>query len=142
MNTVKKIAASLAVVVGLSLSGYGPTEAAESVTRVTLRPMSGPGVESKGRLFLLSATLGGKQAISYFLNEEGACKVTVMVADAFNGIDIPAFSTVRFEVAIDAGDTARMDTAEGNSLEFACAGRGEEMTVRQSTLTPPGHPGT
>lgn len=142
MITIKRIAASMALVVGLSLSGHGPIEAAQTVTRVSLKPMSGPGAERKGHLFLLNATLGAKQAVSYFLNEDGACRVTVMVGDAFNGIDIPDFSTIRFEVAISSGATAHMDTADGQLLEFACASRGEELIVRQGTLSPPAQPGT
>ena len=77
----------------------------------------------------------------YFQNADGLCKLTVMVADAFNGVDVPNSSTVRFEVAIHAGGTARLDTAEGKSLEFTCQLRAQEMRVRpgnQASVYPPG----
>lgn len=78
----------------------------------------------------------------YFQNADGLCKLTVMVADAFNGVDIPNSSTVRFEVAIDAGGTARMDTAEGKSLPATRPGNARqagEPSFRLSTGHVRGH---
>jgi hypothetical protein len=92
--------------------------------------MSGPGASGGSLQFLLNTVIGNKQAVSYFLNDNGNCKVTVMVADAFNGVDVPGSATVRFEVALGVGEKARMDTAEGRSLEFACLERAQTLTVR------------
>jgi hypothetical protein len=106
---------------------------------MTLKPMSGVGVS--GQQFLLNLRVGTKQAISYFQNMNGRCNLTIMVADAYDGQDVPNSSTVRFEVAIDSGRTARMDTAEGKSLEFACQPQAREMNVKPGnlvTLAPPG----
>lgn len=142
MTTMKRIAGFMALTVALNLAGQGTIQAAETAAHITLRPMSGSIPSGQHRQAVLSTTLGVKQAVGYFLNENGACRVTIMVGEAFNGTDIPAFSTIRFEVAIGEGRTARMDTAEGKSLEFACGGRAEEMVVRESSVTAPARPGT
>ena len=56
---------------------------------ITLKPMSGARASGADQKFLLNTIVGKKQAISYFQNENGLCKVTVMVADVFNGVDVP-----------------------------------------------------
>lgn len=97
---------------------------------ITLKPMSGPGASSAGHRFLLNEIVGKKQAISYFLNENGLCKVTVMVGDAFIGSDVSDAAAVRFQVALAVGARARMDTSEGSSLEFVCRERAQLLTVK------------
>jgi hypothetical protein len=82
---------------------------------------------------LLNEIVGKKQAIGYFLNENGLCRVTVMVGDAFNGVDASDAAAVRFQVALGVGARARMDTAEGNSLEFACREHAQILTVTTGT---------
>jgi hypothetical protein len=129
MNYISKIIAATVLTGVFALAGHGELQAAEASSLMTLKPMTGPGVGGSQQ-FLLNYKVGTKQTVSYFQNENGACKLTVMVAEAFNGVDVPNSTTVRFEVAIDAGRTARMDTAEGKSLEFACQGRAEEMRVK------------
>ncbi len=133
------IAAALAGIV--ALANNGTPLAAEAPTHVTLKPMSGPAAPAKGQQVLLNMRVGTKQAVSYFQAENGRCKLTIMVADAFNGIEVPSSPTIRFEIAIGAGRTALMDTAEGGLLEFACRPRAQEMNVRaghQISVYPPG----
>lgn len=132
------IAAVLGVV---ALCNGGQSEAADAPKLVVLKPMSGPGASIKSLDSMLDLKLGSRQAVSYFQNADGLCQVTVMVAEAFNGVDAPDSTTVRFQVAIDAGRTARMDTAEGDTLEFVCNRRAEEMSVKvgnQGSAYPPG----
>jgi hypothetical protein len=118
----------------------GSLEAADTPRSTVLKPMSGAGVS--GQQFLLNWRVGTKQAVSYFQNIDGRCKLTVMVADAYNGAEVPNTSTVRFEAAIDSGRTARMDTAEGKSLEFACLPLAREMNVKAGDLLSAHFPGT
>ena len=73
--------------------------------------------------------LGAKQVMGYFNNENGQCKVTIMVADAFDDAMV-ADSAVRFEVALEAGAKALMDTAAGRSLEFTCGEGAREISGR------------
>ena len=136
MNTISKFASAAAflTVAGLATPSQPHAEKAHSI--VTLKPMSGPGASSKNEPFLLDTKVGTKQAVSYFFNEDGLCRLTVMVAEAFDGEDVPLSTTVRFEVAIGDGERARMDTAEGKSLEFACQARAQELVVRAEVQIP------
>lgn len=127
MNAKIKIAAAVLTSVVAS-SGLAPLQAAE-VMKV-MKPISGEHAAREGRDALLNLTVGRKQAVSYFLNDDGHCKLSLMVGDAFNGQDIPDPTTVRFEVAIDPSNTARFDTAEGKVLEFTCHAGAREMSVK------------
>jgi hypothetical protein len=97
---------------------------------VILKPVSGPGASGVSHKALLNEIVGKKQAISYFLNDNELCKVTVMVGDAFNGADVTDAAAVRFQVALGDGARARFDTAEGNSLEFVCREHAQVLTVK------------
>jgi hypothetical protein len=139
MHYLNKIVAATALTGMLAFCSYGAL-GTEATTLVTLKPMAGRGVGGS-KHFLLDYKIGGKQTISYFQNDNGVCKLTVMVAEAFDGEQVPDSTTVRFEVGIDAGRTARVDTAEGKSLEFACQERAEEMLVKpgdHGRVYPPG----
>jgi hypothetical protein len=81
----------------------------------------------------ISFDIGTKRAVSYFLSESGRCKLTVVIADAIKGDELPTDTPVRFDVAIDAGKGARLDTAEGKSLQFACAHGTQAMNVTEVT---------
>jgi hypothetical protein len=68
--------------------------------------------------------------VSYFRNEDGRCKLTFMVAEAFNGEDVPNDTPVRFEVAIDPAKSALFDTAAGKGLEFTCLPNAVAMSIK------------
>jgi hypothetical protein len=133
MNVTSKFAIVAALFGIVCVAGQGTLRAEEASALVTLKPMSGPGASARGQQSLLNATVGKKRAVSYFLNENGLCRVTVMVGEAFNGVDVPVSTTVRFEVVIGVGESACMDTADGKLLEFACQAHAEELTVRSGS---------
>jgi hypothetical protein len=130
MNLFSNIIVAAALAGTFGIANQDGLAAAEARYLVTLKPMSGPGAGGSKK-FLLSRQVGTKQTISYFQNEGGACKLTVMVAEAFNGEDVPNATTVRFQVAIEGGTVARMDTAEGKSLAFACAAGAQELSINE-----------
>jgi hypothetical protein len=122
------VAASLAGI--LSAVVLFAPQASNAVPLVaTLKPISGKG-DVPGAKHLMSFEIGRKHAVSYFQSEAGHCKLTLMVAEAFDGDDVPNETTVRFEVGIDPARTALFDTAEGKGLEFTCADNAQAMTVR------------
>ena len=86
----------------------------------TLKPLNG-----------VSFDIGAKRALSYFLSEEGQCKLTLIVANQMHGDEVPTDTPVRFDVAIDAGKDARLDTAEGKSLRFDCAAQTQVLNVTE-----------
>jgi hypothetical protein len=84
----------------------------------TLKPLNG-----------VSFDIGAKRALSYFLSETGRCKLTLIVANQMRGDEIPTDTPVRFDVAIDAGKSARLDTADSKSLRFDCALQTQVLTI-------------
>jgi hypothetical protein len=114
---MNKLIPAALVTIGLGLSAS--VAAADGSSALTMKPKHG-----------ISFDVGTKHVIGYFLNDNNLCNLTLMVAEAFNGDDVPSETAARFEVAIDAGKTARLDTAEGKSLEFACMADAQAMSVK------------
>lgn len=77
----------------------------------------------------VSFDIGSKHAVSYFSSESGQCKLTLVIADAMKGDAVPTDAPVRFDVAVEGGKDARLDTANGKSLQFACASDSQAMIV-------------
>jgi hypothetical protein len=136
MKTVRKIMVTTALVVLGAGSGHGTLKAEEAAQHLALKPVFGANAPVPARQSLLDLTLGAKQVLGYFDNEKGQCKVTIMVADAFDDAGTPDSPAVRFEVALDAGAKALMDTAAGRSLEFTCGEGAKEMTVEAKAAAP------
>jgi hypothetical protein len=116
MNSAKKLFVATAFT-GL-LAGAGTLQAAD-VALKTIKPMQG-----------FSFNVGTKHASTYFLSANGVCKLTLMVAEAHHGDEVPALTAARFQVAIEAGKSARLDTAEGKALEFTCQAGAQTMSVK------------
>ena len=79
----------------------------------------------------VSFDVGSKHAVSYFLSESGQCKLTLVIGDAMKGDALPTDAPVRFDVAVEGGKDARLDTGEGKSLRFACAPDSQAMIVNE-----------
>ena len=119
MNSMKTTIAAT-VLAGVAVTGATLSKAEDRSTSLTMQP-----------LHAISFDIGSKHAVSYFLNENGRCKLTLVVADAMHGDVIPRDTPVQFDVAINEDKNARFDTAEGKSLQFACARGSEAMTVAE-----------
>ena len=77
----------------------------------------------------ISFDVGSKRAISYFLGEGGICNLTVLMADASAVDDVKGAAT-RVTMPVIPTRAARIDTAEGKTLEFKCAPAAAAMSVR------------
>ena len=125
MNLTKKIIAATAVTCVLALADLGAVQAGDS----------SPGWRPMKPLYAVSFDVGRKHVLSYFLSKNGLCELTMMVTDrpdeASDGDEIPTLATARFKAAIDGGKTARLDTPEGKSLEYACTTDAHAMSVMQ-----------
>lgn len=127
MTSAKKLFVATALT-GL-LVGVGTLQAADASALKTIKPIHG-----------MSFDLGTKHASSYFLSDNGVCKLTLMVVEAHNGDAVPGPTAVRLEVGIDSGKRARLDTAEGKSLEFKCQAGAQSMSIEaldQVAVYPP-----
>lgn len=74
-----------------------------------------------------SLDAGSKHVVSYFLNADGVCKLTLMIADAV-GDDSEA-PAAQLQLSVDPGQSARFAAGDGNSLRFVCLGRAETMSA-------------
>ena len=118
MNSTKNII--FATVTAGILAFGGTAQAGDASSPLAMKPLHG-----------ISFDIGTKHAVSYFLSESGQCKLTLIVADAMTGDELPTDTPVRFEAAIEAGKGAYFDTAEGKALHFACAASALAMDVRE-----------
>ncbi|MGQ0455562.1 MAG: hypothetical protein ACT4OU_00725 [Hyphomicrobium sp.] len=122
------VAAALAGI--LSLNATVRVEAAEAFSGTkTLSPIAAKSGDHKGGQFLLNAEIGGKQFVSYYLNDDNRCQLTLMVAEPFNGVDAPDAATVRFEAVVEPNNSAQFATADGQSLEFSCHTEARTMSI-------------
>jgi hypothetical protein len=80
----------------------------------------------------LSFPVGSKQAVGYFLAERGGCDLTLLVGEAGEAASDSGKggSASRFSTLVAAGRTARMDTADGPSVEFFCSTGASFLTTR------------
>ena len=107
--------AGTSVVVGPSMA-----RAADPALPLTIRPLQGA-----------SFDIGTKRAVSYFLSDDDACKLTLMLAEIVNDDDDEAngLAAARMTVAVEVGKAAQLDTSEGTSVEFKCQPGGQEMSI-------------
>ena len=125
MNFAKKIVAATAVTCVLAIANLGAVQAGDS----------SPGWSPMKHLHAISFDVGRKHVLSYFLSKNGQCDLTILVTgrpdEVAEGDEIPALATARFHAAIGGGKSAHLDTAEGKSLEYACATDAQAMSVRE-----------
>lgn len=77
----------------------------------------------------VSFDVGSKRAVSYYLGEGGICNLTVLMADT-NALDEVKGAATRVTMPVIPTKVARIDTAEGKTLEFKCAPSASAMSVR------------
>lgn len=116
MNSVKSTFAMTVLAGVLCMNAVSSAHAEDASW--TLKPLNG-----------VSFDIGAKRALSYFLSEEGQCKLSLIVANRMQGDEVPTDTPVRFDVAIEAGKDARLDTAEGKSLRFDCATQTQVLKI-------------
>lgn len=118
MNSVTKITARTGVFGVAVLTASLAAHAGEGFT-ASVTPARG-----------LTLDVGSKHTVSYFIPEGGVCNLTLMIADKANEDGEGSSVGARINTGIEAGKTARIETAEGKSLEFACAAGARSMQVR------------
>ena len=104
MTSLKTIIVAAAL--SALFAGYAQAE--------TLKPMQG-----------VSFHAGSKDAVAYFLSENGTCKFVLTSADK-------DAQPTRIEAAISGGASSRYQLAEGNSLEVGCQADAQAMTIKMA----------
>ncbi len=115
------IAAAALVIAGAAGLGASATQAGEFSSATIVKPKAG-----------LSFPVGSKQAVGYFLAERGGCDLTLLVGEAGEAASEAqrGGSAARFSTLVAAGRTARIDTADGPSVEFFCSTGASFLTTR------------
>ena len=103
MNSIKSTFAAIVLSAGLSVA----SQAAE-----TVQPQQG-----------ISFHTETKDAVAYYLADNGACKVIVTLADK------TAYAPTRFQKAVEAHKSALYPVDAGKALEFACLEDAHAMTI-------------
>lgn len=117
MNYSNKIM-SLAALAGALALNAGALQAAGASSVLTMKPLHG-----------VSFDVGTGRAVSYFLNDNGQCKLVLTLAEASDWDDPSRFAATRFETTISAGSATHYNPAHGNAVEFACASDAQAMTA-------------
>ena len=112
------------IFVATALAGIFCANAASEIraadsSLLTMKPLHG-----------ISHDVGTKRAVSYFLSDNGKCKLVLTLAEAPNWDEVPNLIATRFEAAIDAGKTTRFHATAGKSLQFACQAGAQAMNVK------------
>ena len=108
------VAAALSSLVAFA----GGAKASEPSVHLTTKPLQG-----------VSFDVGSMRAVSYYLAEGGICNLTVLMADG-RELDTVKGAATRVTIPVIPAKTARIDTAEGKTLEFKCAPSATAMTVK------------
>ena len=93
--------------------------AAESRSPAIMKPM-----------MATSLDVGSRHVVGYFLNAEGQCKLTLMIADAFRDDDHARPEQIlRLRLLVEPGKSALVDTTDGRMLQFACEPGAQAMNA-------------
>ncbi len=94
------------------------TRAIEPASPVTMKPLQG-----------VSFDIGTNRAVSYFLNDDGGCTLTLTLAEIAHDDEVNGLTATRITVAIVSGKAANLDTAKGKSVQFKCQAGARVMSV-------------
>ncbi len=122
LSTLKSLTlAGVLAVTGAAGIGIAYGHAGAFSAATVVRPLAG-----------LSFPVGSKHAVGYFLTERGGCDLTLLVGESGEQVSEIAKGTAatRFNTFVSAGRTARIDTADGPSVEFFCSTGASWLTTR------------
>ena len=106
-------------------TGYIAARAADSVAARATESNVAVMAPVKG----VSFDVGSKRAVTYYKPAGGICNLTLLLAERA-GDDFVAGTASRVTAPVLPGKSARIDTAEGKSLEFGCKVGAQAMTVK------------
>jgi hypothetical protein len=88
-----------------------------------------PGSRSYVATQAINHSFGSKRAVGYFAAQNGACALTMFLAEAEEGHVAP--SAARVKVTVKPGESAELASAEGQSLEVKCGKDAAAVEIRQ-----------
>jgi hypothetical protein len=124
MTIQTQILASATLAIATALAAFGAAARAQET----------PHARAVGETHAVTLNVGSKHMVSYFIAANGACDVTLMVGDAATPEGDGGSIGTRVKFVVPSGMLARTDTAEGKSLEIACAPGAKSMSIRPVDL--------
>jgi hypothetical protein len=92
-----------------------------------------PGVQTVRPGHGISLDVGSKHVVGYFLADGQSCHVTLMMSDRSVEDEVPQRTAARISQTVQPYAVARVDTAEGESLELSCHAGAEGLGVLVKT---------
>lgn len=117
MTTSAKLA-SVVLFSGLALLSGAAGASAGEAAAYHVKPLKG-----------ITFAVGSKRAVGYYTNADNACKLTLMLSDAYSGDEKSVSEPVRVNLSVREGTSASVDALEG-SLVFQCASGATAMTIQ------------
>ena len=118
MTTGKRFLTA-AVGAALCLAATVSLSAAGSRAPTTMKPLKA-----------ISLDVGSKHVVGYFLNTEGQCKLTLMIAETFRDEASESSShAMRLRLMVEPGRSAVVDTTDGRLLQFGCEPDAQAMNA-------------
>ncbi len=77
----------------------------------------------------ISYEFGSKSMSGYFIQEENACQIMLMIAEKSDPEMSPAPSPTRVRLALNPGQIAGLDSEEGRSLNVSCGADAATLIV-------------
>ena len=118
--TISKSFVAAVIALAVSAGATGVHAGANSSARV-VKPLAG-----------LSFPVGSKHAVGYFVPGRSGCELTLLVGESGDAVSDreKGSAPARLTTLVGAGRTARIDTAEGQSVEFFCSTGASFLTTR------------
>jgi hypothetical protein len=108
MTSFKTVFATAAFI-GLSIAHAAAPVKATEASSLRVKPLAA-----------VDLTLGTKRAIGYYLAENGACNMTLLLSDIDFTEKMVVANAARITTVIGAGTSSQIDTEWGQSLVLAC----------------------
>lgn len=104
---------AFATAIAVSLSAWVPAASSGSPAPVEDKAAYAP-IQS------ISYEFGSKSMSGYFVQQSGACLVTLMIIEKSDPDELLALSPTRVRLTLSPGQVAGLDSEEGGSLNFTC----------------------
>jgi hypothetical protein len=104
--------------------------AAAAAIATPLSAHRNPASEAYRSAQAISYQLGSKRAVGYFLSRDGACQLTLMIAEVVDIEVVHPTSAAKLSLSMLPGQSTALASEEGESLAMTCGAGGETMAVR------------
>jgi hypothetical protein len=119
--SIAKTLAAAALLAALAISAAPATQAGQE-----------PAIRSFAAKQAISYSFGSKRAVGYFAAQDGACALTVFLAETDDGHVAP--SATKLTVTVKPGDSTQLASVEGQGIEVTCGAEAASVEVRQTGL--------